>query len=104
LLVSTESAPSAVPALEAAAAAPMALPHPVGQRQLVDTATGGRVTAPVYRRETLQPGMQLRGPAVIVEQDTTTVVSARFRASIRALGALILERQTMSTATPMATA
>jgi N-methylhydantoinase A len=104
LLVSTEIAPSAGPVVEAAAATPMVLPQPVGQRQLVDTATGGRTTALVYTRETLQPGMQLRGPAVIVEQDTTTVVSARFRASIHALGAIILERQTIATSTPTATA
>lgn len=89
LLVSTETeAPLTVTTSLAAVAAPA----PLGQRQLVDTASGEQVTAAVYGRETLQPGMRLAGPAVIVEQDTTTIVSRRFSASIHPLGYIILER------------
>jgi N-methylhydantoinase A len=68
------------------------LPPPMGDRQIVDTASGERLTAPVYARETLQPGMRLAGPAVIVEQDTATVVSARFSAYIHPLDYIILEQ------------
>ncbi|ETW98218.1 MAG: methylhydantoinase [Candidatus Entotheonella factor] len=92
LLVSTEIAPPAALASDAAPAAPVALPEPIGQRQLVDTATGEQIDAPVYAREMLVPGMQLTGPAVILEQDTTTVISARFSARIHALGYIILEQ------------
>jgi N-methylhydantoinase A len=92
LLVSTEIAAPATLASDTDAAASVTLPAPIGQRQLVDTATGGQVGAPVYAREALTPGMRLTGPAVILEQDTTTVISARFSARIHALGYIILER------------
>jgi N-methylhydantoinase A len=92
LLVSTEIAAPATLASGTDAAASVTLPGPIGQRQLVDTATGGQVGAPVYAREALTPGMRLTGPAVILEQDTTTVISARFSARIHALGYIILER------------
>ena len=95
LLVSTALVPPAALGADADATEPVALPAPVGQRQLVDTATGGQVEAPVYARETLKPGMRLTGPAIILEQDTTTVVSARFSARIHALGYIILERHEM---------
>ena len=92
LLVSTEIEAPAGLASESAPAQDVALPAPIGQRQLVDTATGGRVEAPVYAREDLQPGARLTGPAVILEQDTTTVVSARFSAWIHPLGYIMLEQ------------
>jgi N-methylhydantoinase A len=89
LLVSTETE---VPLTATTSLAAVAAPLPLGQRQIVDTASGEQVNAVVYGRETLQPGMRLTGPAVIVEQDTATVVSQRFRASIHPLGYIILER------------
>ncbi len=92
LLVSTESALPDALTSDNGSAASLALPAPIGERQLVDTATGNRVTAPVYAREALEPGMRLTGPAVILEQDTTTVISARFSASIHSLGYIILEQ------------
>jgi len=92
LLVSTAMAPPATLGVDTDAAESVVLPAPIGQRQLVDTATGGQVSAPVYAREALKPGVRLTGPAVILEQDTTTVISARFSARIHALGYIILER------------
>ena len=50
------------------------------------------MTVPVFARADLTPGTQLSGPAVILEKDTTTVVSARFNASIHPLGYIILEQ------------
>ncbi|PON15437.1 methylhydantoinase [Candidatus Entotheonella serta] len=94
LLVSTEIAPPATLTEDTGVSAPMTRPEPMGERQLVDTATGGQITAPVYAREALTPGMQLTGPAVILEQDTTTVISARFSARIHTLGYIILEQLT----------
>ena len=90
LLVSTEADHSMSVTTEPEPADP---PQPIGQRQIVDTASGSQLTAPVYARSSLQPGMQLAGPAVIVEQDTTTVVSGRFRAHVHPLGYIILEQQ-----------
>ncbi|MEE8301385.1 MAG: hydantoinase/oxoprolinase family protein, partial [Candidatus Tectomicrobia bacterium] len=90
LLVSTATEPLTTETTPPASAAS---PQPIGQRQMVDTASGEQVTASVYERQALQPGMRLAGPAVIVEQDTTTVVSARFSAYIHPLDYIILEQQ-----------
>ena len=89
LLVSTaDEAP--VPAVESGQAVDP--PPPSGQRRIVDTVTGEPFTAPVYQRRDLPPGAQLNGPAVIVEDDTATVVSGRFRAQVHPLNYLVLER------------
>ena len=69
----------------------IAPPPPSGQRRIVDTVTGESVTAPVYQRRDLPPGAQINGPAVIVEDDTATVVSGRFRARVHPLNYLVLE-------------
>ena len=90
LLVSTETDDSTTVTTQPEPAEP---PQPIGQRHMVDAASGAQLIAPVYARETLKPGMQLAGPAVIVEQDTTTVVSGRFHARIHPLGYIILEQQ-----------
>lgn len=60
-------------------------------RQLVDSATGVAVEAPVYEREHLAPGARVPGPAVIVETDTATIVTARYTATVHPDGHLILE-------------
>ena len=89
LLVSTaDEAPTAV--VEAVQA--VAPPPPGGQRRIVDTVTGEALTAPVYQRQDLPPGAQIDGPAVIVEDDTATVVSSRFHARVHPLNYLVLER------------
>ena len=90
LLVSTQGEQLTTVAQHAEAAA---VPQAIGQRQMVDTASGEHLTVPVYARQALKPGMQLAGPAVIVEQDTTTVVSVRFNAHIHPLGYIILEQK-----------
>ena len=88
LLVSTaDEVP--VPVVESMQAA--ASPSPSGQRRIVDTVTGEPFTAPVYQRQDLPPGAQINGPAVIVEDDTATVVSSRFRAQVHPLNYLVLE-------------
>jgi len=55
---------------------------------------GGRfVEAPMHRREALAAGASVSGPALIVEDQTTTVVSAAFDARIDADGAILLTRK-----------
>jgi len=68
-------------------------PTPYAERQLLDARTGEEVVAPAYRREALVPGSRITGPAIIVEDDTSTVVSPSFDASINALGYIVLERK-----------
>ena len=62
-------------------------------RRLFEPKTGEFITAAVYRRAELAPGMRINGPALIVEDDTTTVVSPAFEAMVNALGYLVLNRK-----------
>jgi N-methylhydantoinase A len=76
--------PAAEPARRAAPAAS-------GQRELIDSASGARHTAAIHERTALAPGMRLDGPALIVEDGTTTVVPQGFIARINAVGQIVLE-------------
>ena len=68
-------------------------PKAYANRRVLDTGTGRHVDAPAYRREDLQPGSFVTGPAIIVEDDTSTVVSPTFDATMNALGYIVLERK-----------
>ncbi len=69
------------------------LPPPATtDRQLFDADRAAWVTAAVHDRRTLTRGTVVSGPAVIVEEQTTTVVPDGFQAALNALGYLILER------------
>ncbi len=81
------ASPKAVPV------AAQAAPDPDHQREIFAAAAGGFDTVPVYHRDRLAPGMVLPGPAVIVEDQTTTVVTAAFAATVNGPGHLVLERQ-----------
>ena len=59
---------------------------------LYDPARQARAPARRFAREALAPGLAIEGPALIVEVQTTTVVSAAFRATVSARGDLVLER------------
>ncbi|MGE0875603.1 MAG: hydantoinase/oxoprolinase family protein [Burkholderiales bacterium] len=90
-------------ALRLAAAAPPVSPRPpqpaaraatpAGERQMFDPASGERVPVPLYWRFDLAPGTVLDGPAVIAEDETSTLVGAAFRVAVDALGNLVLERK-----------
>src|SRR5262249_58817635 len=53
---------------------------PLGERDVFDFRIAGWTTYHVYERRTLAPGTRLRGPALVVEDDTTTVVPTSFSA------------------------
>ena len=79
---------------------PRPITSPPRTRSLESTATrpircdvsGTMVEASVYRRIDLDPGDQLSGPALIIEPQTTTLVSADFTAQVDAGGNLLLTR------------
>ncbi|HEY4910799.1 MAG TPA: hypothetical protein VIJ73_14920, partial [Methylomirabilota bacterium] len=52
-----------------------------------------RYDAAVYNRRDLLAGQHVDGPAVIEQEDTTTLVPAGFRASVDAFGNLVIERR-----------
>ena len=85
------SAPSeghlGAPALEAPSE-----PKPRSRRPIFDPATGEFREADIYWRGDLAPGARISGPAVIAEDETSTVVSPGFDASIDRFGYIELIR------------
>jgi N-methylhydantoinase A len=65
---------------------------PERKRLVYDPALGKRVAVPVYWRFDLPYGTTLKGPAIIAENETSTVVGANFRARINSLGYIVMER------------
>jgi N-methylhydantoinase A len=66
---------------------------PQGVRALFDAAELTLRDVPAYHRDALAAGNFISGPAVIAEDETTTVVPAGFDARIDPLGAIVLERK-----------
>ncbi len=69
----------------------LAAPAPAGHREVLDPASGAREQAAIHERHALKPGMALDGPALIVEDGTTTVVPKGFTARLNAVGQIVLE-------------
>ena len=63
-----------------------------GKRAVFDPNSGNSSPIPTYLRKDLAPGMQLAGPALIIEPQTTTLVPRSWRCEVAAAGHLILER------------
>lgn len=68
-------------------------PRQVGERSLFDHDKEAFVTVPVFARADLAPGDYMEGPALIQEEQTTTLVSKTFIAHIAANGYIVLERR-----------
>lgn len=66
---------------------------PVGSRQVFDAATEAMTDVPLYRRNDLTPGMQVTGPAILAEDETSTFVSSSFNGSVNRAGYIVLERK-----------
>jgi N-methylhydantoinase A len=80
-------------AVEAPQPAQPHVPPPVGRRPVFDPGRGETIEVPVYRRADLRPGAQIAGPALIVEDETSTMVSPAFDASIDGYGYIELRRR-----------
>ena len=83
-----------LPEVEPVAAPAASLPPPPAAetRAVFEQSGTAPVETPVYRRDDLAPGMTVDGPALIVEDQTITVVSARFSAAINDLGHIVMTR------------
>src|SRR5262249_14390795 len=68
-------------------------PQPSGRRSLFDPGTGETIEVEVYRRADLRAGARIAGPALIVEDETSTVVSPAFDASVDGYGYIELQRR-----------
>jgi len=67
-------------------------PKPRGRRLVFDPNAGEFHDVPVFWRPDLKPGAQLKGPAVIAEDETSTVISSLFEAHIDRFGYIELTR------------
>ncbi len=69
-------------------------PEAASRRKLFDPEEASMRDVPVYRRTDLAPGAMIRGPAIISEDETTTVVLGDFVARINALGYIVMSKET----------
>lgn len=87
---------STIPPEAATVAAPTerhpASPH--GERPLFDTDAGEHRQVSLYRRADLAPGAALDGPAIIAEDETTTLVPASWSAHIDARHTIVMTKRT----------
>ena len=67
--------------------------QPAGHRTILCDVTGGWREAAVHDRQALRPGDQIAGPALIIEPQTTTLVSADFEARVDGGGNIWLTRE-----------
>jgi N-methylhydantoinase A len=78
-------------------AAPLELkanePKPQSRREVFDPDSGAFMDVPIYARAGLAPGAHIKGPAVIAEDDTSTVISPSFEARIDRFGYIELNRR-----------
>jgi N-methylhydantoinase A len=68
-------------------------PAPIGSRSVFDGRGGRRNEVPVYERAQFTPGACVPGPALVIEDGTSTFVTERFDVLLDAGGALVLERK-----------
>ena len=77
----------------AAAEPPPSYPEPARRRAVFDPDGAEFVEVAIHERAALSPGAVIPGPAVIVEDETSTVVSRAFQARIDARGYIELTRR-----------
>ncbi|MBS0524192.1 MAG: hydantoinase/oxoprolinase family protein [Proteobacteria bacterium] len=63
-----------------------------GRRAVYDPADQDMKDVPVYHRADLQIGSHIPGPAIIAEDETTTIVPKSFAARLSPIGAILLEK------------
>jgi len=86
VLATTATEPPTRLATVAACPAPAA----IGERSVFDARLGRRIAVPVFERGSLGPGVTIAGPALVIEEGTSTYTSPSFDVSVDAGGALVL--------------
>jgi N-methylhydantoinase A len=66
---------------------------PRALREVFDPASGTLLSSAIVERTALSPGSRVLGPAVIVERETSTVVTSPFDAVMQSDGSLLLLRK-----------
>ncbi len=67
--------------------------RPVRTQLVRDTASGEQAEWPVFERAALTPGAVLQGPAIIAEDETSTLVGPSWSALIDGYGYIVLSRE-----------
>ena len=65
----------------------------IGECSVFDAETATRMEVPVYLRKQLAGDVFINGPALITEDQTTTVISSSFSASVNSLGCIVLTKK-----------
>lgn len=63
------------------------------RRRVFDAISGGFVEAGIHERTSLTVGDCVEGPAIIVERETSTVVSSSFKATVQPDGCILVSRR-----------
>ena len=63
---------------------------PSGHRRVFDGRLGRAVEAAIHERHTLAPGDVIDGPAIVVEDGTSTLITSSFDAQVDNGGALVM--------------
>jgi N-methylhydantoinase A len=85
---------SALPPLAKAGRAPKSgKTKSIRIRKVFDAAVGKLVASPVYWRFDMDPGAKIKGPAIIAEHETSTIVGTNFTARIDGFGQIVMERK-----------
>jgi N-methylhydantoinase A len=66
------------------------------KRDVFDPSTGGFLTTGIIERTALSAGAKVCGPAIIVENETSTVITSHFEAVMQGDGSLLLMRKEAS--------
>ena len=64
---------------------------PKTKRQVFFKESNGFIECPIYERETLGLGVEILGPAIVEQPDSTTVIPAGVKVTVSLGGNLILE-------------
>ncbi|WP_164938223.1 hydantoinase B/oxoprolinase family protein [Bradyrhizobium guangxiense] len=67
-------------------------PSDAGVREVFDGTASKSIVVPAYNRSQMANGLTIRGPALIVEDETTTFITSRFSASIDGDGSIVMQR------------
>jgi N-methylhydantoinase A len=87
------SAPTPAASVVSRAAPRSYTPQPARWRAVFDPETAEFLDVAIHERSALRPGASIPGPAVIVEDETSTVVGRLFEANINRFGYIELARR-----------
>ena len=86
-------ATAATPAARAAMPEARSPAQAESSRSIYDSGLGEMVNCSVYPRFELGPGMEVEGPAIIAEDETSTYVPASFSAALDSFGYIVMDNQ-----------